>query len=132
SSGLRIESRRVARPNTDNASRELLLANDLVHVAVEDEPHTFLTSAKLQTSRQGRAVYARPFAGDEASILHHTWREVTRAYLKDSGILFRDRPLLDVRSWALHEEGHSAPRSGHAAIRVRSEYPAKADVLRDE
>src|SRR5262249_46225767 len=128
-SGLRIESRRIARPDTYDAPRELLLANDLVHMAIEDELHTFFTRAELQTSRQCRAIYARAFAGDEASILHHAWREVTRAYLGDSGVLFRNRTLLDVRRWAFHEEGHGAPRSGQAAIRVCSEYPAKADVI---
>src|SRR5437773_6865016 len=42
SSGLRIEPRRIAGPDTHNAARELLLANNLVHVAVEyrSEEHT--------------------------------------------------------------------------------------------
>src|SRR5213593_2007623 len=132
SSGLRIEPRRIAGPDTHNAARELLLANNLVHVAVEYEPHTFLTSGKLQAPGKCRAVCARAFAGDEASVLHHTWREVTRAYLRDSGILFRDRSLLDVRRGAFHQEGYSPPRARHSAIAVRSEYPAKADVIRHE
>src|SRR5947208_943990 len=132
SSGLRIEPRRIAGPDTHNAARELLLANNLVHVAVEDEPHTFFTSGKFQAPGKCRAVCARAFAGDEASVFHHTWREVTRAYLRDSGILFRDRSLLDVRSGAFHQEGHSPPRARHSAIAVGSEYPAKADVIRHE
>src|SRR5947207_1542037 len=132
STGLRIEPRRIAGPDTHNAARELLLANNLIHVAVEYEPHTFFTSAELQTPRQCRAVRAVTFAGDEASVLHHTWREVTRAYLRDSGILFRDRSLLDVRSGAFHQEGHSSPRARHSAIAVGSEYPAEADVIRHE
>src|SRR2546427_2009555 len=132
SSGLRSEPRRIAGPDTHNAARELLLANNLVHVAVEYEPHTFFTSGKLQAPGKCRAVCARAFAGDEGSVLHHTWREVTRAYLRDSGILFRDRSLLDVRSGAFHQEGHSPPRARHSAIAVGSEYPAKADVIRHE
>src|SRR5205814_2806979 len=129
---LRIEPRRIAGPDTHNAARELLLANNLVHVAVQDEPHTFFTSGKLQAPGKCRAVCARAFAGDEASVLHHTWREVTRAYLRDSGILFRDRSLLDVRSGAFHQEGHSPPCARHSAIAVGSEYPAEADVIRHE
>src|SRR5437867_11950502 len=35
SSGLRIEPRRIAGPDTHNAARELLLPNNLVHVAVK-------------------------------------------------------------------------------------------------
>src|SRR5205823_1417936 len=77
-------------------------------------------------------VRARTFAGDEASVLHHTWREVTRTDARNSGILFRDRSLLDIRGEAFHEEGDSPPRTRHAAIAVRSEYPAKADVIRHE
>src|SRR5262245_19375496 len=132
STGLWIEPRRIAGPDTHNAARELLLANNLIHVAVEYEPHTFFTSAELQTPRQCRAVRARAFAGDEASVLHHTWLEVTRTDATDSGILFRDCSLLDVRSGAFHQEGHSPPRAGHSSIAVRSEYPAKADVIRHE
>src|SRR5437773_3346268 len=132
STGLWIEPRRIAGPDTHNAAGELLLADNLIHVAVEYELHTFFTSAELQTPGECRAVRARAFAGDEASVLHHTWREVTRAYLRDSGILFRDRSLLDVRSGAFHEEGDSPPRARHSAIAVRSEYPAKADVVGHE
>src|SRR5205809_2889354 len=132
SPGLWIGPRRIAGPDSYNAARELLLANNLVHVAVEYEPHTLFTSAELQTPRQRRAVRARAFAGDEASVLHHTWREVTRTRARDPGILFRDRSLLDVRGGTFHEEGHSTPRARHAAIAVRSEYPAKADVIRHE
>src|SRR6266571_1326277 len=130
SSGLRIEPRRIAGPDTHNAARELLLANNLVHVTVEYEPHTFFTSGKLQAPGKCRAVCARAFAGDEASVLHHPWREVTRAYLRDSGVLFRHRSLLDVRGGTFHQEGYSPSRARHAAIAVRSEYPAKADVIR--
>src|SRR5439155_1382643 len=130
--GLRIEPWRITGPDTHNTADELLLANNLVHVAVEYELHTFFTSGELQTPGERRAVRARAFAGDEASVLHHTWREVTRAYLRDSGILFRDRSLLDVRSGAFHEEGHRPPRARHSAIAVGSEYPAKTDVIRHE
>src|SRR5437762_237044 len=130
--GLRIEPWRITGPDTHNTAGELLLANNLVHVAVEYELHTFFTSGELQTPGERRAVRARAFAGDEASVLHHTWREVTRAYLRDSGILFRDRSLLDVRSGAFHEEGHRPPRARHSAIAVGSEYPAKTDVIRHE
>ena len=130
--GLGIEPRRIAGTDTHNAARELLLPNNLVHVAVEYEPHTFFTSAELQTPGECGAVRARAFAGDEASVLHHTWREVTRTDATDSGIFFRDRSLLDVRGGAFHEEGHRPPRARHAAIAVRSEYPAKADVIRHE
>src|SRR5437773_4226521 len=111
STGLRIEPRRIAGPDTHNAARELLLANNLIHVAVEYEPHTFFTSAELQTPRQCRAVRARTFAGDEASVLHHTRREVTRTDANDSGVLFRDRSLLDIRGGAFHAQRHSPPRA---------------------
>src|SRR5262249_42530536 len=69
---------------------------------------------------------------DKASILHHAWGEMTRAYLRDPSILFRNRPLLNVRSRTFHEEGHGTPGAGHAAVRVRSEYPAEADIIRHE
>src|SRR5207244_13300206 len=84
SPGLRIEPRRIAGPYSYNAARELLLANNLVHVAVEDEPHTLLTSAELQTPRQCRAVRARASAGDEDSVLHHKWRAMTRTDATES------------------------------------------------
>src|SRR6266568_4538628 len=58
--GLRVEPRRIAGPDTYNAARELLLADNLVHVAVEYEPHTLFTSAEFQTPGECRTVRARP------------------------------------------------------------------------
>src|SRR3989442_500344 len=81
SSGLRSEPRRIAGPDTHNAARELLLANNLVHVAVEYEPHTFFTSGKIQAPGKCPAAFARALACDQRSLLPHTWREGTPAYL---------------------------------------------------
>src|SRR5207253_1222117 len=74
----------------------------------------------------------RAFAGDEASVLHHSRGEVTRTFARDAGVLFCDRSFLDVRGGAFHEDRYSPPRARHAAIAVRSEYPAKADVILHE
>src|SRR4030095_6063445 len=114
SPGLRIESRRIACSDTHNTSRELLLTNNLVHVTVEYELHTLCASAELQTPRQRSAICAGALACNEASVLHHTWREVTRTGAGNSSVLFTDCSFLDVRSGAFHEKSHSPPRARHA------------------
>ena len=53
---LRVEPRRIARPDADDPARELLLPDDLVHMAVEDEPDAFFTGAELQRPGECGAV----------------------------------------------------------------------------
>ena len=51
----RVAPRRVARPDTEDPARELALADDLVHVAVEHELDALLLGAQLQWSGDRRA-----------------------------------------------------------------------------
>src|SRR3989442_1240651 len=48
STSLGVDPRRIAGPDTHNPARELLLPNNLVHVAVEGEPNAFFPSSELQ------------------------------------------------------------------------------------
>ena len=96
--GLRVESRRIARPDTNHPARELLLPDDLVHVAVEDELDALFPGAELQTALESAAPFVRaPGLATLGAVGHQPRREVARAHARDSGILCRDRSLLDVR-----------------------------------
>src|SRR5262245_61168652 len=61
---LGMEPRRIARPNADDPARELLLPDDLVHVAVEEESNALFPRAELQAPGEGGAVDARARAGN--------------------------------------------------------------------
>ena len=82
---LRIDSRRIARPDAHHPARELLLADDLVHVAVKDELDAFFTRAELQRSGERGAVRARARArrcGHRSMKRGAKWLELTPASLR--------------------------------------------------
>ena len=57
---------------------------------------------------------------------------MARTHARDSGILFRDRSLLDVRRVTFHEEGHGPPRARHTAVAVRAGDAAHAHIIRHQ
>ena len=74
--GLRAEPRRVARLHAEDASRELLLADELGHAPVEHELDALLARAELQAARQRGAIPDRPGSGDLAGVGHEARGEM--------------------------------------------------------
>ena len=121
-----ILSRREARPDADHAAGELALADDLVHVAVEDELDALLFGAQLQGpgDRGAPRQDARP--AFSLPVVHDTRREAAGAHRElgvsvPSGVLLRDHvPRLDVGDSPHFEHRRRAPRAGQAAKIVRA------------
>src|SRR5215203_4782618 len=108
---VRTEPRRIARPDAQDASRELLLANDLSHAPVEHKFDALLARAEFEAPGKGGAVPNRARCGDFAGVCHDAWREVARTLAVNSCILLRDGSGLDVRLVAEHQEGNSPSRA---------------------
>ena len=123
----------VAGLDSQNPAGELLLADDLIHMAVEDEFDALFPGAELQASRQAEATVYPPWRANRrcrnpGSYTH--WIEARVPLLFGvSSILRRQRARLDVGLGGELQHGLGHPRAGHSAAKMGAVDPRKSDVI---
>src|SRR5262245_14634996 len=131
-SGLRVQARRVARLHAEHTARELLLADDFVHVPVHHEANALFTGAELETPRRGKAALdpaqRTGVSSRQLRILAGIEERVALIHLA-AGILTRNRAGLAVRYISELQDGARAASPRHAAALVRTFDARKADVI---
>ena len=129
----RVHPRRVAGFDPENPARERLLPDELVHVAVEDEPDALLPGAELQRPRDGETAIdpARCAERLRAAAGNGAHRVEGRMPLRRgiSPVLRRQRAGLDVGLVGHLHDGPGGPGAGHPAALMGAVDPREPDVI---
>src|SRR5215469_2256923 len=130
---LRVHSRRIAGLDSENPAAERLLADELIHMAVEHEPHALLASAEFERSGDDEAAVDPSRRSDRvaraAGYLPHGAEGRMPLAHRVAAVLRRHRASLDV---GLVRELHDGPRrtgARHAAALVRAVDARETDVI---